>query len=93
MNLSHFSASLGKDRLERPNMNMNSIINMVLRRVIGKLINRGVDAGIDLAAKRGRNDDHPATQDMTEEERARANQAKQLAKKARQGARITRKLF
>jgi hypothetical protein len=30
---------------------------------------------------------------MTEEERARANHAKQLAKKARQGARITRKLF
>lgn len=73
-------------------MNLNSLINMIVRRVIGKLVNRSVDAGIDLAAKRGRNGAAPS-QNMTEEERARAAQAKALAKKARQGARITRKLF
>jgi hypothetical protein len=68
-------------------MNANQIINMVMRMLGRRLINGGINKGIDLAAGRGK----PAAE-MTPEEHAQATQARQLAKRARQAARITRRL-
>ena len=62
---------------------LNMVINMVLRKVIGK----GVDAGINYAVGKGK----PA-QDMTPEEHAQAQEAKQAAKRARQLASLTRRI-
>ncbi len=74
-------------------MNFNSILNMILRRVIGRLINKGIDAGIDLAAQRGRANNPDRSSAPSDEDRARARQAKDLARKARKSAKITRRLF
>jgi hypothetical protein len=67
---------------------MNSIIDMILKRLLGTLVNRGVNAGIDLAARRGK----PAS-DLTPEERTQAQNAKQIAKRARQAARLSRRMM
>ncbi|MCK8482449.1 hypothetical protein MUY21_00220 [Aliiroseovarius sp. S2029] len=73
-------------------MNLNQIINMIVRQVTRRLVNKGVDAGIDMASRRGKSRD-----EMTNEERARADsqsrQGKDMAKRARKARRVTRKLF
>lgn len=68
-------------------MNIERLITMILRQATRRLVHRGVDAGIDLAAGRGRK-----TDEMTPEERQRAAEAKQMAKRARQAARLTRRM-
>lgn len=73
-------------------MNANQIINLIIRQVTRRLVNKGVNAGIDLASRRGKSRDT-----LTDEERRRADtqarQGKDLAKRAKQARRVTRKLF
>ncbi|MBP9182043.1 MAG: hypothetical protein KBF78_02835 [Fuscovulum sp.] len=62
---------------------LTQILNMVFR----KFLNRGINAGIDHLSRRGK---PPA--EMTPAERQQAQQARDLAKRARQAARLTRRL-
>ena len=66
---------------------MDRILQMILNAVLRQFINRGVKTGIDYAARRGK----PASQ-MTHEERAQSQDARALAKHARQAANLARKL-
>ena len=66
---------------------MDRILQMILNAVLRQFINRGVKTGIDYAARRGK----PASQ-MTPEERAQSEDARALAKHARQAANLARKL-
>lgn len=69
-------------------MNANQIINMVIRMVTRRLINTGVNTGIDMMSRRGK-----SKEEMTPEDHARAQQGKDIAKRARQARRVTRRLF
>jgi hypothetical protein len=66
---------------------MNQIVNMVMRLFGRRLINTGINKGIELASRRGK----PAAE-MTEAERAQAQNARAAVKRARQAARIARRL-
>ena len=66
---------------------MDRIIQMIINAVLRQLVNRGVKSGIDYAARGGK----PASQ-MTPDERAPTQDAKALAKRARQAANLARKL-
>lgn len=66
---------------------MDRILQMILNTVLRQFINRGVRAGIDYAARGGK----PATQ-MTPDERAQSQDAKAMAKRARQAASLARRL-
>lgn len=68
-------------------MNIERLISMFMRLFVRKIMNRGIDAGIDYAS-RGRGEKTEATP----EDRDRAKSAKQLAQKARQGAKIMRRI-
>ncbi|WBU57436.1 hypothetical protein [Paracoccus sediminicola] len=72
-------------------MNLNHIINMVMRQVTRRATNAGIDKGLDMLARRGKD---PA--DMTDQERREmANSKKstrQMVKRARKAARITRRI-
>jgi hypothetical protein len=63
-------------------MQIDRLFTMLLRRLLGPLLNRGIDH----VARRGK-----ASEDLSPEDRARARQAKQLARRARQAARLTRR--
>jgi hypothetical protein len=69
-------------------MNMNGLINMVLRRLFRQVMNRGIAGGIDMAAGKGK-----PKAEMTHEERQQAAGAKQTAKRARQAARLSRRMM
>ena len=73
-------------------MNYNQLINMFMRLFMRKIMNRGIDAGIDLVSKRGRGRAGGEETDLTPEERKRAGHAKQTARKARQGAKLVRRI-
>ncbi len=64
-------------------MNANQLINMVIRMVL----RRGVNMGIDYAARRGKD-----ARTLTPEEKAQAKAGKDMASKARQGAKLTRRM-
>ena len=66
---------------------MDRIIQMIFNAVLRQLVNRGVKTGIDYAARGGK----PASQ-MTPQDRAQTQDAKALAKRARQAANLARKL-
>jgi len=68
-------------------MNIERLISMILRQFTRRLVSRGVDAGIDLAARRGRD-----RTEMTPDERDRARNVKQTAKRARQASRLLRRM-
>lgn len=68
-------------------MNLNQIINLITRIFVRKAVNSGINKGIDFAARRGK-----AAKDMTPAEHAQANSAREMAKKARKAARVTRRL-
>lgn len=68
-------------------MDMNRIVQMVINLFIRKVVNKGVDMGIDYASRRGK----PAAE-MTPEDHAQAQSAKAMAKRAKQAARLTRRL-
>lgn len=63
-------------------MNMNRLIQMAIRMVM----RHGVSRGIDYAARRGKD-----AKSLTPAERAQAQGAKDLAGKARKGARLVRR--
>ena len=68
-------------------MNLNSIIQMITNLLIRKAVNKGVDMGIDYASRRGK-----PVADMTPEDHAQAQSGKTMAKRAKQAARLTRRL-
>jgi hypothetical protein len=63
---------------------MDRIINMIINQVIRRFVNIGVNKGIDYAARKGK----PAEK-LTP---AQSNAARETAKRARQAAKITRRL-
>ncbi|MDO5621095.1 MAG: hypothetical protein Q4G24_06465 [Paracoccus sp. (in: a-proteobacteria)] len=76
-------------------MNMNQILNMLQRMLLRRAMNWGINKGIGMLGKRtaqnGAQTDQPEAP-MTPEERKRVQQSRDMAKRARQAARITRRL-
>lgn len=68
-------------------MDFSRIIQMILNRLLRRAVNTAVDHGIDYAARRGK----PADQ-MTAADHAQAQEARVMAKRARQAAKLTRRL-
>jgi hypothetical protein len=68
-------------------MDLSRILNMVINMVVRKLIGKGVDAGINYATRRGKTDE-----EMTPEDHAQAQEAKLMAKRARQAAGLARRI-
>jgi hypothetical protein len=66
---------------------MDRILQMILNTVLRQFINRGIRTGIDYAARGGK----PAAA-LTPEERARSQDAKAMAKRARQAANLAKRL-
>ncbi len=66
---------------------MEQILNMVLRIFMRKMVNKGVNKGIDLVAGKGK----PRNQ-LTPEEQAQADAARQTAKRARKAAQLARRM-
>lgn len=64
-------------------MNLNRIVNMVINTVVRRLVNLGINKGVDYASRKG----GAKTADPGQSKDARA-----LAKRARQAAKITRRL-
>ncbi|KPP87306.1 MAG: hypothetical protein HLUCCA08_05080 [Rhodobacteraceae bacterium HLUCCA08] len=62
-------------------------LDRILRMILGRVLNRGINAGIRHVANRGQD-----PRDMTPEDRARAREGQQNAKRARQAMRITRRM-
>lgn len=62
-------------------------LDRILRMILGRVMNRGINAGIRHATNRGRD-----PQDMTPEERSRARDGRETAKRARQAMKITRRM-
>ena len=75
-------------------MNIERIITMIIRQVSRRFITRGIDAGIDMASrgKRARQGGSGASEQLTPEEHKHAAAAKDAAKRARQAARLTRRM-
>ncbi|NJM83423.1 MAG: hypothetical protein HC844_13900 [Tabrizicola sp.] len=67
-------------------MDWNRLLQGIMNRFMRQAINRGVKAGVDYAARRGKPE-----AEMTPEEKTQARQGKDLAKRAREAARITRR--
>lgn len=64
-------------------MNFKALQRMLIGMVMGKIVNKG----IDYASRRGKPE-----AEMTPAERVQAQKARQMAKRARKAARITRRL-
>jgi hypothetical protein len=62
---------------------MDRIINMIINQVIRRFVNIGVNKGINYAARKGKSE--PLTPTQT-------NAARETAKRARQAAKITRRI-
>ncbi|QFS83128.1 hypothetical protein FIU97_09845 [Roseivivax sp. THAF40] len=67
-------------------MNANQIINMIMRTVMRQVINKGVNAGMDKAFGKGK-----AREDMSPEERQRADSAKKNMGNAQKAMRHARR--
>lgn len=65
-------------------MNLNGLFNMLAK----MLVRSAMDAGIDFAARRGK----PETE-MTPEERTQAKKARDLANRAKDVSKVTRRLW
>lgn len=68
-------------------MNLNQILNMVLRIFIRKGVNWGINKGVNMAARRGKSPAH-----MTPADHHQAAQTREMAKRARKAAQMTRRL-
>ncbi len=68
-------------------MDFNRLINMVINTVLRRFINTGINKGMNFAAKRGK-----SNADMTPNDHAQANAGRDMAKRARKAARVTRRL-
>lgn len=64
-------------------MNPNQIINMVMRLFFRKAVNKGIDMAAGKGKQKGQ---------MTPEERAQAQTAKEMTKRARQVAKLARRM-
>lgn len=67
-------------------MTLDGLFRMVMRRLLGRFLNWGIGRGIDMAS--GGKADGGA---RTPADRARARQSRELAKRARKAARLTRR--
>jgi len=69
-------------------MNANALINMVIRLVVRKFLSRGINAGMDrmMGGKSQRK------QKLTPEERVALQQQREGQKRARQAAKVTRRM-
>jgi len=68
-------------------MSLDRLINQLIRMVTRRAVNFGINKGVELAAGKGK----PASQ-MTAAERKAAQDSRAAIKRARQAARITRRL-
>ena len=68
-------------------MDLNRLLQQLMNMFLRRAVNKGINMGVDYAARRGK-----APAEMTPEERAQAKSARDLAKRARQVSRITRRL-
>ncbi|MFZ1727943.1 MAG: hypothetical protein WBO29_09770 [Albidovulum sp.] len=68
-------------------MDLNRLINMIIQQITRRLINSGINKGFDFAARKGK-----PKEEMTPEERKQAQMGKDMAKRAKQAAKITRRL-
>lgn len=68
-------------------MDLGKIVQMILNMVLRRAVNFGINKGIDAVAGKGK----PAAQ-MTPEERKAAATSRAAVKRARQAAKITRRL-
>lgn len=66
---------------------MDRIIQMIINAVLRQVVNRGVRSGIDYATRGSK-----PTSAMTPQERAQSQDAKSLARRARQAANLARRL-
>ena len=66
---------------------MNRILNQIINQLVRRMVNFAINAGFDLWAGKGKK-----PQDMTPEEHEQAQKSRDLAKRAKDAARITRKL-
>lgn len=62
---------------------MDRIINMIINQIIRRVVNVGINKGVSHFAGKGKS---------TPADHAQANSARETAKRARQAARITRRL-
>ncbi len=68
-------------------MNLSKLIQMVINIVMRKAINKGVAVGVGYASRRGKSQGA-----MTPDDLAQAHDAKQMAERAKQAAKLARKL-
>jgi hypothetical protein len=68
-------------------MDIARLLQSVLQSVLRQLLRRGVNAGIDHVARGGKPE-----AEMTDEERMQARAGRRMARRARDAARITRRL-
>lgn len=68
-------------------MSANQLINMALRILTRKAVNKGLNAGVKQMSK-----GNAAQGKLTPEERAARKQAQETAKRAKQAARLARRL-
>ena len=74
-------------------MNANQLVNMFFRIVARKFMNRGIDAGINAYSRRGKKNAGAGTEaPLSPEEKQRAQEARKMAQKARQGAKLVRRM-
>ncbi|MEZ5779453.1 MAG: hypothetical protein R3E44_13920 [Paracoccaceae bacterium] len=69
-------------------MNLNRLINMVVNVVMRRLINTGINKGIGWWSRRGQKPAAP----VTSTEALHRHEARETAKRARQAAKVTRRL-
>ncbi len=67
-------------------MNTGRLIQMAIRMVMRTVMRRGIGAGIDYATRRG------GKTESSPEDKAQANQAGKLGKKARKSIRMARRI-
>lgn len=67
---------------------MDRLINMIVNRLARYFLRTGINTGIDLATG-----PQKSRKDMTPEERAQNKSAQEVAKRAKQLQRITRRMF
>lgn len=73
-------------------MDLSKLIQMVINMVLRRVISKGIDAGLNAGISKFSGAPNRPQADMTPEEREQARIAKDMARRARQAAKLTRKL-
>jgi DNA invertase Pin-like site-specific DNA recombinase len=68
-------------------MDLNGLIGRMVNMFLRKAVNKGINAGVDLAARRGK-----SPSEMTPADHEQARKGRELAKRARQAAKLTRRM-